>query len=136
MFLPASESEPKLIKEILDANQQLLDTIAAGDWATYQTLCADDMTAFEPESLGFPVEGLPFHKYYFPDQAQSPSVVIHMIRPKVRFLSKDRSSCVVSYLRLNQSNSMSYCQETRIWTLQQGRWINVHFHKSTLPSKL
>ena len=38
--------------ELLDLNQQLLESIAAGDWETYQELCDPTLTAFEPEGRG------------------------------------------------------------------------------------
>jgi calcium/calmodulin-dependent protein kinase (CaM kinase) II len=47
---------------ILDANQRLLNAIAAGDYAEYSALCSADLTAFEPEAKGHLVVGLPFHK--------------------------------------------------------------------------
>src|SRR5262249_8311732 len=58
--MPASTSE-----ELLSLNQQLLESIAAGDWETYQRLCDPSLTAFEPEALGHLVEGLAFHEFYF-----------------------------------------------------------------------
>src|SRR5260370_6379295 len=51
--------------ELIALNQQLLDAIAQGDWATYSELCDPSLTAFEPEALGHLVEGLDFHAFYF-----------------------------------------------------------------------
>src|SRR5437899_132581 len=51
--------------ELIALTQKLLDAIATGDWATYQELCDPALTAFEPESRGQLVSGLPFHKFYF-----------------------------------------------------------------------
>ena len=52
-------------QELLDLNQRLLDSIARGDWATYEELCDPTLTAFEPEARGQCVEGLAFHRFYF-----------------------------------------------------------------------
>ena len=38
--------------ELLDLNHHLLDSIAAGDWDTYQEMCDPTITCFEPEARG------------------------------------------------------------------------------------
>jgi calcium/calmodulin-dependent protein kinase (CaM kinase) II len=55
----------KVSKELLELTQKLLESIADGDYDTYQTICHTSLTAFEPEAKGHLVEGLAFHKYYF-----------------------------------------------------------------------
>ena len=52
-------------QELLQLNQQLLDAIAACEWATYEELCDPTLSAFEPESCGHRVVGMEFHRYYF-----------------------------------------------------------------------
>ena len=52
-------------QELLQLNQRLLDSIARADWKTYEELCDPSLSAFEPESQGQLVEGLPFHRFYF-----------------------------------------------------------------------
>lgn len=52
-------------KELLELTQKLLDSIAEGDYDTYQSICHPSLTAFEPEAKGHLVTGLAFHKYYF-----------------------------------------------------------------------
>ena len=44
--------------QVLGLTEELLGAIAAGDWATYERLCAADMTCFEPEARGHLVKGL------------------------------------------------------------------------------
>ena len=39
--------EPLIGKEVLAHNQAVLDSVHAGNWETYATLCAADMTAIE-----------------------------------------------------------------------------------------
>jgi calcium/calmodulin-dependent protein kinase (CaM kinase) II len=50
--------DPLIEREVLGLTERLLNSIAAGDWATYEELCAPDMTCFEPEARGHLVEGL------------------------------------------------------------------------------
>jgi hypothetical protein len=50
--------DPLIEKEVLGLTEKLLRSIAEGDWATYEELCAPDMTCFEPEARGHLVEGL------------------------------------------------------------------------------
>jgi calcium/calmodulin-dependent protein kinase (CaM kinase) II len=51
-------------QQLVELTQQLLESIAGGDWETYAQLCDPSLSAFEPESRGQLVEGLPFHKYF------------------------------------------------------------------------
>jgi hypothetical protein len=124
--------------ELLALSQKLLDAVASGDWKTYRTLVADDLTCFEPEARGQLVEGLAFHEYYFtlpstPGQAPRP-VRNTMASPVVRFLSDDVA--LVAYVRLTQVLDdagrpvTKSCEETRLWQRQGGAWKHVHFHRS------
>jgi calcium/calmodulin-dependent protein kinase (CaM kinase) II len=123
-------------REILHLNQQLLDSVVRGDWATYTQHCSDDLTCFEAETNGILVEGLPFHRYYFelPASEGSPSpVTVTMARPHLRWLGDD--AVVISYTRLSQrlQNSepiTASCCETRVWQRLNERWQQVHVHRS------
>jgi calcium/calmodulin-dependent protein kinase (CaM kinase) II len=124
-------------QEILRLNQQLLDTIAGADWATYQELCDPSLTCFEPEALGQQVEGLEFHRFYFNLGAVKGEHCTRMASPRVRVMD---DVAVVSYVRLNQrvgadgSPVTRAVEETRVWQRQDGRWRHVHFHRS-VPGK-
>ena len=50
---------------LLSLNQTLLESVVVGDWDTYASLCATDLTCFEAETNCVLAEGLPFHKFYF-----------------------------------------------------------------------
>ena len=126
---------PDAREELLALTQRLLDAIAAGDWATYVELCAEDLTAFEPEACGQLIEGLPFHQFYFnlPNRGQRKQVT--MAVPRVRLMG---DVAVVTYVRVNQSagpdavpESTAF-DETRVWQLQASRWRHVHFHRSPI----
>ncbi len=119
--------------DLLDLNQQLLDAIAAGDWATYQDLCDPSITAFEPEGRGHLIEGLGFHHFYFElGPGESPRTTT-MSSPNVRHLG---DVAIVAYVRLVQSLNeagapvTSHYEETRVWQRRDGKWQHVHFHRS------
>jgi len=129
--------------EILAVNQRMLDSVVAGDWATYASTCSSDLSCFEAETNGVLVEGLQFHRFYFSpsnqfahsNQAPSPTsaVQVTMVRPHVRWLSEDVA--VLSYTRLTQRTVggdaiTNSCCETRIWQRLQGQWLQVHVHRS------
>jgi ketosteroid isomerase-like protein len=122
------------INEILDINERLLESIAAGDWAAYQELCDPTLTAFEPEARGHLVEGLEFHQFYFELGGATGPYNVTVCNPHVRLLG---DTAVVSYIRLVQrlddaGKPATHCsEETRIWHRQDGRWQHVHFHRST-----
>mmetsp|Transcript_16441 Transcript_16441/g.29815 ORF Transcript_16441/g.29815 Transcript_16441/m.29815 type:complete len:156 (+) Transcript_16441:120-587(+) len=144
-------------QDVIDANQKILDAIASGDFATYQDLTASDITAIEPESKGYPVHGINFHKYYFDlyshpkmtqrKEYQQPIItnVITMSNPHVRWLGGGCCSdgcgkgtaAVLTYVRLDQTMTegddgptTKTMSETRVWENRDGKLINVHFHKS------
>jgi ketosteroid isomerase-like protein len=119
--------------ELLELNQQLLESIATGDWETYQELCDPSITAFEPEGRGHLIQGLEFHRFYFDlGPAEGPRTTT-MSSPKVRVMG---DVAVVAYVRLVQSlgesgsGVTSHFEETRVWQMQQGKWRHVHFHRS------
>ena len=37
-------------QEIIDLTHELIKSVVNSDWQTYTKLCADDLTAFEPEA--------------------------------------------------------------------------------------
>lgn len=125
-----------LTQEVLAANARLLAAIAGGDWATYAELCDPTITAFEPESRGHLVEGLPFHRFYFDLGGVKGPHNTTMSSPHVRLLPGDVA--VLSYVRLVQklaadgSPVVSGAEETRVWQRQGGRWRHVHFHRAPI----
>lgn len=123
-------------KEVLAANQKLLASIASGDWVTYSELCDSNLTAFEPESKGYLIEGMAFHRFYFDLGGSKGPHHTTMVAPHVRMLGDDVA--VVCYVRLVQkldsssSPIVTGAEETRIWQRQNGRWRHVHFHRSPI----
>ena len=143
--------------DIIDVNQRLLNSISAGDFETYQELTAEDITAIEPESLGHPVVGISFHRYYFDlyshehmtsKKEEQPIIpnVISMSNPHVRWLGGgccsdgcgEGTAAIITYIRLDQTMTpedvngprTKTMSETRVWENRDGKLINVHFHKS------
>jgi calcium/calmodulin-dependent protein kinase (CaM kinase) II len=123
-------------RELLELNQRLLDSIARADWTTYEELCDPSLSAFEPESHGQLVEGLPFHRFYFNLGGARGEHSTTMASPHVRVMG---DVAVVAYVRLNQrvdgqgAPAVAAVAETRVWQRQGGRWRHVHFHRSPLP---
>jgi Calcium/calmodulin dependent protein kinase II association domain len=122
-------------EELLTLNQRLLDSIAQGDWGTYQELCDPSLTAFEPEALGQLVEGLGFHQFYFSVGRFQSVHNTTMCAPRVRLMG---DAAVVTYVRLNQRAGgdgvphTTGFEETRVWQRKDGGWKHVHFHRSAL----
>jgi calcium/calmodulin-dependent protein kinase (CaM kinase) II len=124
-----------LIEQILGLNEQLLQCIADGDWATYSRLCDSTLSCFEPESRGQLVEGMEFHQYYFeygkPPSARNTTICA----PHVRLLG---DAAVLCYVRLIQAlddggkHVTHRFEETRVWQRQEDGWKHVHFHRSAV----
>ena len=118
-------------------NQLVLDSVVRGDWDTYARHCCDTLSCFEAETDGVLVEGLDFHRFYFPPAPTAPQnshpVTVTMARPHLRWLSDD--AVILSYTRLVQRHkdgafSTSSCCETRVWHKSEGCWKQVHVHRS------
>ena len=125
-------------EELLRLTQRLLDSITAGDWATYEELCDPSLTAFEPEAPGQIVEGLGFHRFYFDLGGIRGRHQTTVCSPRVRVLG---DVAVVAYVRLIQrvgpeGGAVTVASaETRVWQRRDGRWRHVHFHRSVLPGQ-
>jgi calcium/calmodulin-dependent protein kinase (CaM kinase) II len=121
-------------QHLIDLTQQLLESIASGDWSTYERLCDPTLTAFEPEACGQLVTGLAFHKFFFDRRDNPRPHHTTMCAPHVRLLGAD--TAIVSYVRLHQGVSKEGVpstrrfEETRVWQRQEGQWKHVHFHRS------
>ena len=122
-------------QDCIDLTMRLLDAIVASDWQTYEALCADDLTAFEPEAGEHLVQGMGFHKHFFDMADGSPyaGVTTTIASPNVRVMG---DVFVIAYTRLTQrvdadgKSETASTQETRIWHRIDGNWKHVHFHRS------
>lgn len=124
-------------EQIIRLNQEMLESVCQGNWQRYQTFCHCDLTCFEAETEGHLVEGLAFHRFYFPEQPEAGAnpcgITVTMVRPHVRWL--DENAAVLSYTRLTQRTvsgepKTSTCCETRVWERRSGNWGLVHVHRS------
>ena len=120
--------------ELIELTEKLLASIASADWDTYEQLCDPSITAFEPESCGHLVEGMPFHRFYFDLGASNAPRQTSLLSPHVRMMGAN--AAVVCYTRLVQTLhedgspvSLTF-EETRVWERQNGEWKHVHFHRS------
>lgn len=129
--------------EIIRCTELILESITAGDFESYSRLCDPNMTAFEPEALGNLVEGIDFHKFYFDNHAtlaksRNGAQNVSIVNPHVHMLGDDAAA--VAYVKVTQymdKQGMAHthkAEETRIWHKRDGRWLNVHFHRSGVDS--
>lgn len=122
-----------LMDQLLSLSQTLLDAIDRQDWEVYSELCSSDLTAFEPESRGHLVEGMPFHKFYFDLPRGRMTKRSTISSPRVDLFGE---TAIVTYVRLIQVKTAEEpvqeyaCSETRVWVKQGERWVHVHFHRS------
>jgi len=59
-------------QEIIKLTENVLESIASGDFEAYAKLTPPTLTSFEPESLGNLVSGMEFHKFYFEATSLTP----------------------------------------------------------------
>ncbi|KAG5845585.1 hypothetical protein ANANG_G00140840 [Anguilla anguilla] len=131
-------------QEIIKVTEQLIEAINNGDFEAYTKICDPGLTSFEPEALGNLVEGTDFHRFYFENALSKGNKPIHtiLLNPHVHLIGED-AACI-AYIRLTQymdGSSMPrtmQSEETRVWHRRDGKWQNIHFHRSgspTVPSK-
>ncbi|XP_059163931.1 calcium/calmodulin-dependent protein kinase type II delta chain-like isoform X5 [Physella acuta] len=162
-MLSTSQEHPGRKQEIIKLTEQLLQAITSGDYGEYTKLVDPHLTSFEPEALGNLIVGLDFHKFYFDhanavetisldpamsgDGSEGPPRVLSknskpvntsILNPHVHLLGED-AACI-AYVRLTQfidRNGLpvtKHSEETRIWQRKDGKWQNVHFHRSGSPT--
>ncbi|XP_067142677.1 calcium/calmodulin-dependent protein kinase type II alpha chain-like isoform X8 [Centruroides vittatus] len=121
-------------QEIIKITEQVIEAISNGDFEMYTKFCDPQMTAFEPEALGNLVEGMDFHKFYFDNGKNNKALNTTILNPTVHLLGDD-AACI-AYIRLTQfmdKSGLAHTQqseETRVWYKKDGKWQNVHFHRS------
>jgi hypothetical protein len=124
---------------VIETNQRLLNAVVSGDYATYSSMCSEDMSCFEAETEGHLVVGLAFHKVFFDLESPEPpsTTVVTMSSPHVRFLDDNFQTAICAYTRFNQKVqsghcAISKCCETRVWKLNTdtGAYQCVHVHRS------
>ncbi|XP_072232778.1 calcium/calmodulin-dependent protein kinase type II subunit delta isoform X1 [Leuresthes tenuis] len=131
-------------QEIIKVTEQLIEAINNGDFEAYTKICDPGLTSFEPEALGNLVEGTDFHRFFFENALSKGKLPIHtiLLNPHVHLIG-DEAACI-AYIRLTQyidGNGMPrtmQSEETRIWHRRDGKWQNIHFHRSgspTVPTK-
>uniref|UniRef100_A0A8B9FWQ5 calcium/calmodulin-dependent protein kinase n=1 Tax=Amazona collaria TaxID=241587 RepID=A0A8B9FWQ5_9PSIT len=126
--------------EIIKVTEQLIEAINNGDFEAYTKICDPGLTSFEPEALGNLVEGMDFHRFYFENALSKSTKPIHTIilNPHVHLVGDD-AACI-AYIRLTQYMDGSgmpktmQSEETRVWHRRDGKWQNVHFHRSGSPT--
>jgi calcium/calmodulin-dependent protein kinase (CaM kinase) II len=134
-----SQGDPTSVarkNDIIRSTELLLEAISSSDFESYARLCDPHLTAFEPEAIGNLVEGLEFHKFYFDNlkPLRSNNTNVSIVNPYVHLLGEDAAA--IAYVKVVQSidkNGIPHTEqseETRIWHRRDGRWVNVHFHRS------
>ncbi|XP_016153290.1 calcium/calmodulin-dependent protein kinase type II subunit delta isoform X13 [Oenanthe melanoleuca] len=128
-------------QEIIKVTEQLIEAINNGDFEAYTKICDPGLTSFEPEALGNLVEGMDFHRFYFENalsKANTKPIHTIILNPHVHLVGED-AACI-AYIRLTQYMDGSgmpktmQSEETRVWHRRDGKWQNVHFHRSGSPT--
>ncbi|XP_060772801.1 calcium/calmodulin-dependent protein kinase type II delta 2 chain isoform X7 [Neoarius graeffei] len=126
-------------QEIIKVTEQLIESINNGDFETYSKMCDPGLTSFEPEALGNLVEGHDFHRFYFEHALSKGTKPVHtiLLNPHVHLIGED-AACI-AYIRLTQyldsgRPRTAQSEETRVWHRRDGKWQNIHYHRSGAPS--
>uniref|UniRef100_A0A3Q0SP94 calcium/calmodulin-dependent protein kinase n=1 Tax=Amphilophus citrinellus TaxID=61819 RepID=A0A3Q0SP94_AMPCI len=129
-------------QEIIKVTEQLIESINNGDFEAYAKICDPGLTSFEPEALGNLVEGHDFHRFYFENALSKGNKPVHtiLLNPHVHLIGEN-AACI-AYIRLTQYMDGSgmprtmQSEETRVWHRRDGKWQNIHFHRSGSPIQI
>ncbi|KAK6324474.1 hypothetical protein J4Q44_G00038160 [Coregonus suidteri] len=127
-------------QEIIKVTELLIESINNGDFEAYAKICDPGLTSFEPEALGNLVEGHDFHRFYFHNALSKGNKPVHtiLLNPHVHLIGEN-AACI-AYIRLSQYMDgggmprTMQSEETRVWCRREGKWQNIHFHRSGSPS--
>ncbi|TSN95661.1 Calcium/calmodulin-dependent protein kinase type II delta 2 chain [Bagarius yarrelli] len=121
---------------------ELFEDIVAREYyseADASKMCDPGLTSFEPEALGNLVEGHDFHRFYFEHALSKGTKPVHtiLLNPHVHLIGED-AACI-AYIRLTQylesgRPRTAQSEETRVWHRRDGKWHNIHYHRSGAPS--
>ncbi|XP_055766333.1 calcium/calmodulin-dependent protein kinase type II delta 2 chain-like isoform X2 [Salvelinus fontinalis] len=136
---PSSSGQTRK-QEIIKVTEQLIESINNGDFEAYAKICDPGLTSFEPEALGNLVEGHDFHRFYFDNALSKGNRPVHtiLLNPHVHLIAEN-AACI-AYIRLSQYMDAGgmprtmQSEETRVWHRRDGKWQNIHFHRSGSPS--
>lgn len=123
-------------QEIIKLTEQMIAAITSGNYEEYTKYADPALTCFEPETMGNMIVGMDFHKFYF-DHVLSKNnkpVNTSILNPFVHLLGDD-AACI-AYVKLTQYMDRDgipqtrRAEETRVWQRKDGKWQNIHLHRS------
>nr|QYL01390.1 CamkII [Dugesia japonica] len=124
-------------QEILKLTENLLSSIANGNYSSFIKLVDPQITVFEPDTCGNLIEGIDYYKFLFNNvysKRDAKSVNMSILNPTIHILGDDCASIafvkVVQIVDKNGSVTVGRGEETRIWQRKDGKWQNIHVHKS------
>ncbi|NXL85262.1 KCC2D kinase, partial [Alectura lathami] len=131
-------------QEIIKVTEQLIEAINNGDFEAYTKICDPGLTSFEPEALGNLVEGMDFHRFYFENGKHSFFIsvweggIVFFIWSSAIYMYIFVCFCcthsyIIEHFRSGMPKTMQ-SEETRVWHRRDGKWQNVHFHRSGSPT--
>ena len=119
--------------EIKNVLLELLNAIHSGDISTYNRLATEDLTCFEPETNGNPVDGLAFHQFFMENAIQTGKYHLELVRPTIRLVSEDvayASYTLIINKIVDGEFKIKSANETRIFKMMNNEWKMIHFHRS------
>ncbi|NWS48355.1 KCC2D kinase, partial [Probosciger aterrimus] len=124
-------------QEIIKVTEQLIEAINNGDFEAYTKICDPGLTSFEPEALGNLVEGMDFHRFYFENGEGSVlffSEFCSVCFPVCSCVAHSHKALWIAEESLSGMPKTMQSEETRVWHRRDGKWQNVHFHRSGSPT--
>ncbi len=118
-------------EEIEKCTENILKSIYEGNIKAYKNLARNDLTSFEPETLGSLVQGLSFHLFLMENE-KFPKLRYEVINPIYRTFGDFAYAAYTLLITkiVDDQVTFSKINETRIFCKENGCWKMVHFHRS------
>lgn len=120
------------VAEVKKTLMNILHGIQQRNNDTYRALVHKDLTCFEPESLGYPIDGLDFHLFFAEVYPPPEKYRIELVRPTIRVFGDTAYASYTLLVQIQQGKEVTItsANETRIFHKNNGIWQMVHFHRS------
>lgn len=110
---------------------RLLHAIREGDVDTYEEICDENLSCFEPETKGHNINGLAFHNIFMSNSKIEQPYHIELVNPVIKVFGDTAYAAYTLIQQVYKDNSFTITSvnETRIFH-RIGNWKLIHFHRS------
>jgi len=118
--------------EIETCLMELLHSIQRADIQAYLRRVSDQVSCFEPETLGHLLKGIGLHRYLVEQAEPVENYHIELMDPVIKVAKDMAFAAYTLHLteKIDKQDRIQSENVTRIFQREKGVWKMVHFHRS------